>query len=144
MMPKAFLITFKPASENPERGWPLTELQRLVRQLKNGDVVEENWRFRNRKDVADGDRIFLLLQGKQGPAIIGYGRVNGDPKEYAGKDGLPIKFERLVDPSLEYLTGKAELVAIRGGQGHWRTQSSGVKLKSNVAEWPDGFFVPAS
>jgi hypothetical protein len=36
-----FLITFKPASENPERGWPLEELQSLVRRLSRGDTVEE-------------------------------------------------------------------------------------------------------
>jgi hypothetical protein len=51
-----FLITFKPASENPERGWPLEKLQTLVRRLQSGDTVEEKWRFNNRKDVTLGDR----------------------------------------------------------------------------------------
>ena len=26
----SFLITYEPAAENPERGWPLEELQKLV------------------------------------------------------------------------------------------------------------------
>jgi hypothetical protein len=100
-----FLITFKPASENPERGWPLEELQSLVRRLSRGDTVEEKWRFHNRKGIAIGDRAFLLLQGKGGPAIIGYGRVNGGPENDDGKWRVPIKFENLVDPSTEVLLG---------------------------------------
>ena len=65
-----FLITFKPKTENPERGWPLAELQTLVKALSSGPVLER-WRFLNRRDANIGDRVFLLLQGKGGPAIIG-------------------------------------------------------------------------
>ena len=84
----SFLITFKPASENPERGWPLEKLQHLVRRLHNGEPVEEKWRFRNWKDVTTGDQAFLLLQGKRGPAIIGYGRVSRKPKKPKIGSGL--------------------------------------------------------
>ena len=129
----SFLITFKPESENPERGWPLGKLQSLVRRLRKGDAVEEKWRFHNRKDVALGDRAFLLLQGKRGPAIIGYGRVNGEPEKKAGTWVVPIRFEHLVDPATEVLAGKDDLLAIEGGQRVWRTQTSGVKLQENVA-----------
>ena len=55
--------------------------------------------------IAIGDRAFLLLQGKWGPAIIGYGRVNGGPENDDGKRRVPIKFENLVDPSTEVLLG---------------------------------------
>ena len=68
----SFLITFKPASENPKRGWPLGELQKLVHHLNKSEPAEEAWRFINRKDAKVGDRVFLLLQGKAGPALIGY------------------------------------------------------------------------
>jgi hypothetical protein len=128
-----FLITFKPASENPEHGWPLEKLQSLVRRLQSGDTVEEKWRFHNRKDVALGDRAFLLLQGKGGPAIIGYGQVNGQPEKGAGQWVVPIKFESLVDPSIEVLASKSEVRSIEGGQRYWRTQSSGVQLPEDVA-----------
>lgn len=70
---KSFLITFKPASENPDRGWPLDNIQRLARTSRKGKSVVEKWRFHNRKHVSIGDRVFLLLQGKGRPAIIGYG-----------------------------------------------------------------------
>jgi len=68
----SFLITFKPATESPERGWPLDELQKLVRRHRAGERVEEIWRFKNRRDAGLGDRVVLLEQGKGGPAIIGY------------------------------------------------------------------------
>ena len=73
----SFLITFKAASENPENGWPIEALRRLVKQRQAGEETVEPWRFHNRKDVSIGDRVFLLRQGKAGPAIIGYGEIAG-------------------------------------------------------------------
>jgi 5-methylcytosine-specific restriction protein A len=138
---KSFLITFKPSSENPERGWPLEDLQRLVRRLHNGDTVEEKWRFQNRKDVALGDRAFLLLQGKRGPAMIGYGRVSGTPQIEAGKRVVPITFENIVDPTTQVLADKDDLAAIDRGQRLWRTQSSGVKIQDDIAANLEALFV---
>jgi len=37
---KSFLITFKPASESPERGWLLENLQKLVRRVRAAGRVE--------------------------------------------------------------------------------------------------------
>ena len=50
----SFLITIKPASENEKRGWPLEAHQDLVRNLRNGEAVEEKWRFLNRRESAVG------------------------------------------------------------------------------------------
>src|SRR5271169_6430847 len=125
----SFLITFKPASENPKRGWPLSELQKLVHRLNNGEPAEEAWRFINRKDPKIGDRVFLLLQGKIGPTIIGYGRINGSPRTRQ----IPVKFEGLVDPLTQAFATREELFVIEGGERFWRTQSSGVKLEDKVA-----------
>lgn len=99
---KSFLITFKPATENPQRGWPLEELQRLARRHRAGERFEEKWRFHNRNDVSLGDRVFLLPQGKSGPAIIGYGKVTGNP-ENKKRGWQLIQFEALVDPTTEVL-----------------------------------------
>ena len=101
--------------------------------MRNGVSVEEKWRFQNRKDVAHGDRAFLLLQGKRGPALIGYGRVSGAPEIEAGKRVVPITFENLVDPTTQVLAGKDDLRAIGEGQRLWRTQSSGVKIQEDIA-----------
>jgi 5-methylcytosine-specific restriction protein A len=129
---KSFLITFKPATENPDRGWPLDDIQRLARASSKGKSVVEKWRFHNRKDVSIGDRVFLLLQGKGGPAIIGYGDVVGEP-EHAGNWQVAVRFEVLVDPVKEDLANRSELVAIDGAQSLWRTQASGVRLPEEVA-----------
>jgi 5-methylcytosine-specific restriction protein A len=130
---KSFLITLKPQTESPERGWPLEELQRSVRRFKAGKRVEENWRFINRKDVSVGARVFLLVQGKLGPAIIGYGRVVVASENNAGKWEVRGHFESIVDPTIEVLATKEELFGIKHGQRFWRIQSSGVLLPENIA-----------
>src|SRR6516225_5886428 len=104
---KSFLITFKPDSENPERGWPLAELQRLVRRHELGKRTEEKWRFHNRREVSIGDRVFLLRQGKLGPAVIGYGQVVGEPEVDDGKWKTLARFESIVDPTTHVLATKA-------------------------------------
>jgi hypothetical protein len=68
---KSFLITFKPSSESPERGWPLEDFQKLVRRYLRDGGVEDKWRFHNRSEVSAGDRVFLLLQGKKARQLLG-------------------------------------------------------------------------
>jgi 5-methylcytosine-specific restriction protein A len=127
------LITFKPASENPERGWPLQEIQRLVRRRREGGRVIEKWRFHNR-NASRKDRVFLLLQGKRGPAIIGYGQVAGESNENDGKRQVPVEFESIVDPSTHVLASREDLNLIEEGQRFWRSQASGVQLDEGVAK----------
>lgn len=129
----AFLITYKPESENRERGWPIEELQRLVNGTRNHNTIRVDWRFRNRKDVSTGDRVFLLVQGKLGPAIIGYGRVAGPRFSDAGIGVAPIEFEFVVDPTTERLAGKEALRKIDGAGRFWRINFSGVRLPKVVA-----------
>jgi len=129
----SFLITFKPATETPERGWPLETLQRLVHRQRSGETVEERWRFINRKDVSNGDRVFLLCQGKMGPAIIGYGKVSGEPENSTGKWRAAGHFEHIVDPTTEVFANRVDLFAIKGAARFWRTQASGVRLPENIA-----------
>ena len=129
----SFLITFKPATENPEHGRPLEELQRLVKRRRAGERVVEAWRFHNRKAVSPGDRVFLLRQGKAGSAIIGYGEVAGNLQNDTGAWMAPVLFESIVDPTTEVLATKEELNAINGGQRFWRIQSSGVLLPESVS-----------
>lgn len=130
---KTFLITFKPDTENPERGWPLEELQRLVKRHLAGEHVEEKWRFKNRTEVTRGDRVFLLRQGKAGAAVIGYGEVAGGPENNTGSWQVPVQFESIVDPTTEILATREDLLAIAGGERFWRIQSSGVLLPETIA-----------
>ncbi|HKV05386.1 MAG TPA: HNH endonuclease [Candidatus Acidoferrales bacterium] len=93
----------------------------------------EPWRFNNRKDVSIGDRVFTLLQGKNGPAIIGYGEVAGNPQIVDDSWCVPVQFESLTDPGSEVLLNKQDLLAIKHGQKFWRTQASGIQLDDAVA-----------
>jgi hypothetical protein len=42
----SFLITYKPATENRKRGWPIEELRKLVRKHQIGEKAIEPWRFK--------------------------------------------------------------------------------------------------
>lgn len=130
---QSFLITYKPATENPKSGWPIQELKRLVSTCLKQGWAEEDWRFRSLKKVSLGDRIFLLLQGKGGPAIIGFGNAVGFPSNHDGIPRIRVRFESIVDPTIEVLVSKDELLRIEGASNKWRTQASGILLPESVA-----------
>jgi hypothetical protein len=129
----SFLITYMPKVESPERGWPLKELQKLARRCRAGERVVEPWKFLNLKSVALGDRVFLLLQGKGGPAIIGYGNVAGTLQEIEGERYFPVEFESLTDPTVEVLADKQDLLGIEQGLSVWHSRASGVRLQESIA-----------
>lgn len=124
----SFLVTFKPSTENPERGWPIEELQHVVRRHQRGEQFVEPWRFANQKDLSVGDRVFALRQGKGGPAIFGYGSIVGAPARRSGTLRAPVEFDVIVDPETEVLVTRKELSAIPSSSKYWRTQSSGILL----------------
>jgi len=130
---KSFLITFKPSSESPERGWPLEDFQKLVRRYLRDGGVEDKWRFHNRSEVSAGDRVFLLLQGKNGPAIVGYGSVARTSAEDKADGRAVVRFDALSDPTKQVLANKEDVRAIDGAQSLWRTQASGVRIPDAVA-----------
>jgi hypothetical protein len=129
----SFLITFKPDTESPRLGWSLKSVQNLARQLLRGGRITDPWRFRNRKDVEPGDRVFLLMQGKNGPALIGSGIAGERNGVDEGRSWRDINFERLVDPAIRVLAGKADLRAIRGAEPWLQVQTSGVLLPRRIA-----------
>ena len=129
----SFLITFKPASENSERGWPIENLRRLVKLCQTHGSVEEQWRFANRKSFSVGDRVFLLLQGKKGPAVIGYGFTADEPRQNAGKWSALIHFETIVDPTVSVLADREDLLNLDVERTWLRAQASGTLLPGNVA-----------
>lgn len=130
----SFLITFKPISENPKLGWAVDELKKLITRLNSDSGVVEYWRFHNRKEAKPGDPVFLLMQGKRGPAIIGYGQIAGKHKLSHGRWVAPIKFTKLVDPDQSLLADRDRLKPLINLQPNvWRTQASGVKLDERLA-----------
>jgi 5-methylcytosine-specific restriction protein A len=128
-MDESFLITFKPATES-ENGWPIESLLALKRQIDRSGRVTEPWRFQSTKRAYKGATVFLLCQGKLGPAIIGLGVIANAPQDRQAD----VEFTRLVDPTLDALVGKEELRAIPSSQSLWRTQASGVSIPAPIAK----------
>jgi hypothetical protein len=110
------------------------EIQDLAERTRAGKRAVESWRFRNRSEVSVDDRVFLLQQGKNGPAIIGYGSVRDVPQQdRRGTWFANIDFDLVVDPETAPLLGRAHLLRMNEGRSIWKTQASGVKLPDSVA-----------
>lgn len=133
-MENAFLITFKPSTENSELGWPLSKYKEVVNDFQAAGSVNHNWRFNSYKKVSPGDRVFLALQGHNGPAILGYGKVVGEATNKDGPWRAPIHFEMIVDPETEILATKEELKAITTEHSVWGAQGPPGVGKSFIAE----------
>ena len=130
----SFLITFKPASENQGRGWPLEKLQQLATRISNGGEVIEAWRFHNRKDVSVGDRVFLLQQGRGGQRLSDTAGQQASLESRATNTGECRFISVLVDPTRQILASKAELAGMDGAASMWCTKSSGILIKAGIAE----------
>lgn len=132
-MQPAYLITWKPDTENEEKGWPEASLKKLYEQLRDRGEVQEVWRFARQKGVEQGARVYLVRQGRRGQALLGFGHIAEAP-EPGGDRNARIRFEALVDPtSAKVFATQDELHCITTQPGVWNTQSSGVLLPPDVA-----------
>jgi 5-methylcytosine-specific restriction protein A len=132
-MEPAYLITWKPLSENKEKGWPEESLKKLYDQLRVSGGALEAWRFSRQKGVQPGQRVYLVRQGRKGHALLGFGHVT-EANEPIGGGTTLISFEALVNPmSNKVFATQDELHAITSRPGIWNTQASGILLPPNVA-----------
>jgi hypothetical protein len=128
----SYLITWKPLSENNDRGWAEDELVRLADECSSKGYAQSDWRFLRQKGVKPGERVFLLQQGKRGPSILGFGTIVRAKTHQ--DDGTEIKFDRLLDPrKRQCLVTEGELHAISPGRKLWGAQGSGIGLPDEVA-----------
>jgi hypothetical protein len=104
------------------RSWFSADLQVCESQSPGDFTIAKKYRLET--------RIFLLLQGKLGPAIIGYGKVVGGPKN-KNERWRRVQFDALVDPVTEALANREDLYAI--DEKVWNSQASGVRLPDPVA-----------
>lgn len=131
-MEPAYLITWKPDTENKEKGWPEESLKKLYEQLRDKGEVQEVWRFSRRKGVKPGERVYLVRQGRRGQALLGFGHIVEVPEPGSTKSAR-ISFEALVNPtSIKVFATQDELHSITSQPGVWNTQSSGVLLPDDV------------
>ena len=74
-MSEEILITWKPAAENPDKGWPTEEMQRLYDKLQCDGYADERWRFLQQKGVETGDPVYFVRQRRKAHALLGVGEV---------------------------------------------------------------------
>jgi 5-methylcytosine-specific restriction protein A len=128
----AYLICWKPASENSERGWPEEKFVALFEQFQRTGKAQEKWRFSKLKNVKVGERAFLIRQGHRGHAVLGYGTISQLPKNR--ERWTTISFDALLHPrSGQVLANRQELQSISTKWGVWNSMSSGITLKPAVA-----------
>ncbi|WP_162241334.1 HNH endonuclease [Methylobacterium sp. Leaf113] len=103
-------MTFTPRGPRAPKGWPIGDLQNLVNRVETDPKnTTEWWRISSRKAARIGDRVYVFKQGKNPRGIFGVGVIVGGPEvRSTPTDPLKcpraeIRFERLVDPTKEFL-----------------------------------------
>jgi 5-methylcytosine-specific restriction enzyme A len=128
----AYLICWKPASENKDYGWPEAKMVALAEKFRRTGSASENWRFHRRRDVKVGERAFLLRQGRRGHAIFGYGKVANPPRR--STNWTSIAFEKLLSPrSGLVFANEDELHSLAAPEDVWNARASGMALPDDVA-----------
>jgi putative restriction endonuclease len=114
---RAYWLTFKPHGPSAPRGWPIEELRDLVRRFNiTPSAATEWWRIASHRSAQSGDRVYLFKQGDNPRGIFGLGTIIGGPENRSvPSDDLGpvpralVRFERLVDPSTEFLLRLEEI-----------------------------------
>lgn len=110
------VLTWNPAN------WEWKELPQAARSVRAGTPHLTRWSTGNRKQVAPGDRFFMVKQGEGVRGVIGSGLVTADGFQAAHRDNeragagdlsnyVQFRFDTLVDP--EAVLRVDELVAER-------------------------------
>jgi 5-methylcytosine-specific restriction protein A len=129
---------------NPAK-WNWADLEEASQQTTAGNPYRDYWSCGNTKRIQNGDRVFLLKQGREPRGIFAAGWVISDEvvrrthwDEEKARQGetvlsIQVEFERILDPSRE------PLLAVEGIEDgpladvHWHTQASGIEILSEAA-----------
>jgi hypothetical protein len=106
----SFWLTFKPLGPKSPQGWPIEHLRDLIRRVEiDPEHATEWWRIASPRAARVGDRVFVFKQGDDPRGVFGIGRIVEGP-ETRRSDTDPearpracIRFDRLVDPTREFL-----------------------------------------
>lgn len=142
---RTFLVTWNPKS------WEWTNLADEAADAASGKVVEDRWSCGNRKDIAQGDRLFLIRLGKEPRGIMGSGWATSSllrrphwDDERAERGDLAnyvrLRFDTLLDPSVDDILPLAKLRTGKGAKFHWSSQASGIQIQLEVARELEGLW----
>ena len=132
-----YLLNWKPANFH----WK--NFDECVARSTDGEIVEGNWSCGNRKNIAEGDRVFLLRQGHDHPGLIASGwvtagsyeaqhwdrerRIQRKPALYVGIDWDVIR--PLVNRLPREFLLEEELLPVK----YLNTQAGGILLEPDMA-----------
>ena len=119
--------------------WPWPDLEQDVKDLAETGIFVDAWSCSSHKAVREGDRAYLIKLGKDPKGIMGSGYISSEPFMGENHRGQPrmrilINFERLLNPYKEEILLLDVLKSGSLAAQHWSTQSSGIKIKPQVAE----------
>jgi len=123
---------------NPDK-WPWPDLAQDVKDLEETGVFVDAWSCASHKAVREGDKAYLIKLGKEPKGIIGSGFISSEPFMGENHRGQPrmrilVNFEKLLNPDNEEILSLDVLKSGVLASQHWSTQSSGIKIKPEVAD----------
>lgn len=137
----AYWLTYKPLGPLSPRGWPATEMSKLVGRFEADPAsATPLWRIASHKTARIGDRIYLFKQGSDPRGIFGVGeiiessRLLTDPTDIdeGARNRVKILFNQLVDPSRAFLLDYQTIKDIVPGK-LIAAQASGNRVPNDVA-----------
>lgn len=119
--------------------WPWPDLEQDVKDLAETGIFVDAWSCSSHKAVREGDRAYLIKLGKDPKGIMGSGYISSEPfmgENHRGQSRMRIliNFERLLNPYNEEILSLDVLKSGSLAAQHWSTQSSGIKIKPEVAD----------
>lgn len=106
----AFLLTWK------ETGWRHENIARMAAEHGRQGFVNEPWRLIAHKQAKEGDRVWVLRQGRGRKGIF-FGEITGPP--FIGRTTgakaqwmVPVRFESFVDPDRKLLIDEPVVLGI--------------------------------
>jgi 5-methylcytosine-specific restriction protein A len=134
-----YLLTWNPAK------WPWDDLDDCIQDIQKNGIHSDRWSCGRSRKIVEGDRVFLIRQGKEPRGIVGSGWVASpvfddqhwdDAKRAAGQRAwnILVDFDVLLDADREPVLPRAQLNVGVLGSMHWDTQTSGIVIPDKVAK----------
>src|SRR5207248_3147184 len=126
---------------NPSR-WSWDDLPETVAEVRRFGRVPGRWSCGRTRRILEGDRLFLLRQGRDRPGLIASAwATSGSPLAHVGKhwDRVVPRGQKALYVDLDWdvlstepIIGRGELLA-RFPSVHWNTQMSGIAIDTEAA-----------
>jgi len=131
----AYLIT-----HNPDR-WTWPDFENVLSKVQSGTPIEEPWTFAN-KNAVIGDRVFLMMVGKNKRGIYAAGNIISEKYEAPhfisarAEQGdtaprVKILFDWIINPNNDKILSQ-EFLTKRFPEQNWSSRQSGDYINKNI------------